>query len=272
MRDLEGPETIRVAAGKIAAEAGRFLSKVNPDVWRELAYVSMSAYSLFLPRREAIVDRGEDGFAPVVFVHGLGGNRGAWWPLRLFLMMKGHRSLYAFDHGEGAIEVHANRLNAFVDEVLATTKASHVDIVAHSLGGIISRCAIHRLGLHRRVRTLVTMATSHQGTYAAHYANTPLTRPLRPDSALLRELNRAPADRYPVRFVSIWSDRDVYVVPAESMKHPRAENIFIPGISHSQYLVSPRVFQLVASVLESEDVRDGRAGTYEKALPVLPNG
>jgi hypothetical protein len=52
-----------------------------------------------------------------------------------------------------------------------------------------------------------------------------------------------------MRFFSIFSDRDVYVVPAEGMTHPGAENVFLPHVSHSQYLVSPQVFRVVASCL-----------------------
>ena len=53
-----------------------------------------------------------------------------------------------------------------------------------------------------------------------------------------------------MRFVSIFSNRDVYVVPAQGMTHPAAENVFLPDLSHSQYLVSPRVFRAVASCLD----------------------
>jgi hypothetical protein len=59
-----------------------------------------------------------------------------------------------------------------------------------------------------------------------------------------------------MRFFSIFSNRDVYVVPAELMTHPDAKNVFLPDLSHSQYLVSPKVFQLVASCLTRPDVRN----------------
>ena len=107
----------------------------------------------------------------------------------------------------------------------------------------------HRLGLRGTVRTLVTMATPHQGTYAAQYANTTLTRSLRPASDVIRNLNAEDLTDYPMRFFSIFSNRDVYVVPAEGMTHPAAENVYLPDVSHSQYLVSPQVFRVVASCL-----------------------
>ncbi len=256
MRDLTGIEAFGGAARKLGARLGGLLEKVNPDVWRELGYVTLSSYSLLLPRREEVVDRGDDGRAPVVLVHGLGGNRGCWWPLRLFLKMNGHSRVYAFGYEEGTIEEHAEGLEAFVQDVLRATGEERVDIVAHSLGGVIARYAIRRHGLSPSVRTLVTMATPHQGTYAAHYANTPLTRSLRPGSEIVRDLNRDDTETSPVRCFAIFSDRDVYVVPAERMTQPGAENVFLPDVSHTQYLVSPKVFRVVASCLAGRNERE----------------
>ena len=249
-------EAIGGAAKKLGAGIGRLIEKVNPDVWRELGYVTMSSYSLLLPRREQVVDRGADGLVPLVLVHGLGGNRGLWSPLRLFLRMNGHRRIYAFGYEDGTIEEHAEDLKGFVDSILQTTGETRVDIVAHSLGGIIARYAIQRLELSGTVRTLVTMATPHQGTYAAQYANTTLTRSLRPASDVIRNLNAEDLTDYPMRFFSIFSNRDVYVVPAEGMTHPGAENVFLPDVSHSQYLVSPQVFRVVASCLTGRPVSE----------------
>jgi pimeloyl-ACP methyl ester carboxylesterase len=256
MRDLASIEAIGGAARKLGTGIGRLFEKVNPDVWRELGYVTMSSYSLLLPRREEVVDRGAGGQVPVVLVHGLGGNRGLWWPLRLFLRMNGHRRIHAFGYEDGTIEDHAEDLKGFVDSILRVTGETQVDIVAHSLGGIISRYAIQRLGLKGTVRTLVTMATPHQGTYAAQYANTAITRSLRPASEVIRTLNAEDLTDYPVRFFSLFSDRDVYVVPAEGMTHPGAENVFLHDVSHSQYLVSPEVFRVVASCLAGRPVSE----------------
>lgn len=267
MRDVDLFEAIGSFAKKVVTGMGRVFDRVNPDVWRELGYVTMSSYSLLLPRREEVVDRGDDVFLPVVLVHGLGGNRGAWWPLRLFLRMNGHCRVYAFGYEEGTVEEHARNLKRFVEDVLRATGEEQVDMIAHSLGGILSRYAIQRLGLRGKVRTLITLATPHQGTYAAQYANTKLTRSLRPGSQVIRALNAEDAASVPMRFISLYSDRDVYVLPAEGMTHPAAENIFLPEVSHSQYLVSPQVFRLVASCLNRRVGPDAKPQGGLEGLP-----
>lgn len=242
-----GAATSAKVAGGVVKDV---LGKVDPDVWREFAHVTVQSYSLFLPRREEIEDRGPDGFSPVVLVHGLGGNRGTWTPLRMFLRLMGHRRMFAFGYEDGTIEAHAANLKEFILKVMEKTGTTQVDLVAHSLGGVIARYAIQRLSMSDAVRTLITLASPNQGTYAARYANTRLTVPLRPESRLLRDLNQDDLRKLPTKFIALFSDRDVYVVPKEMMTHPDAENHFIPNLSHNQHLHSPSVFRLVATKLE----------------------
>jgi len=247
-----------LAAGRCVGRGGaafgrgvkQVVGMVNPDVWKEFGTVSASAYSVFLPRREAVVPRPADGFAPVVLVHGLGGNRGLWLPFRAYFRLLGRRRVYAFGYEGGTIEGHADSLVAFVEEVKSATGEPQVDLVAHSLGGIIARLAIQRHGLSDSVRVLVTLATPHQGTHAAQYANTELTLPLRPQSSLMRDLNADDLKNWPVRFVTISSDRDVYVLPHEAQTHPDARNLVIPGLAHSGHLLSLDVFRTVAELLD----------------------
>ena len=250
MQKVNVPAALAGAARWVGGNAKKAVNKVNPDVWREFAFVSMLSYSLLMPKREEVVDRGDDGCPPVVLVHGLGGNRGAWLPLRLFLKMNGHRRVYAFGYEEGTIEEHAQRLRDFIDAVRRATGEAQVDLVCHSLGGLISRYVIQRLDRADAVRNLITVATPNRGTYAAQYANTPVTIALRPDSDFMRDLNGKRNGNRPARFVAIYSDRDMYIVPHDRMTHPDAENVFIPNISHSQYLVSPAVFREIIKHLE----------------------
>ena len=52
-------------------------------------------------------------------------------------------------------------------ECVRTIEAPRVNIVAHSMGGIDARYAIARLGLARRVASLVTVGSPHRGTPVA---------------------------------------------------------------------------------------------------------
>jgi pimeloyl-ACP methyl ester carboxylesterase len=58
---------------------------------------------------------------------------------------------------------YAKRLAEFIDKVLAATGASKVDIVAHSMGGLVARAAIKYYGCDTKVRKLLTIGTPNKG-------------------------------------------------------------------------------------------------------------
>ena len=64
----------------------------------------------------------------------------------------------------------AEQVSAQIDDILAKTGASQVDIIAHSQGGLDARYLITHLGYGDRIRTLVTIATPHHGTLVADAA------------------------------------------------------------------------------------------------------
>ncbi len=238
---------------RIGGEVKKGLQAVNPDVWREFAVVSTLAYTLAIPKREKIEDRAPDGYPPLILVHGLGSNRGSWTPLRWYLRMNGRRRIYAFGFEKGKLEDIAVKLDEFIRDVLSVTGEKEVDIIAHSLGGLISRYAIQNLGLDKRVGTFIAIATPNQGTWAAQYANTDKILAMRPDAEFILNLN---AQKFPahIRFMTVGSNRDIYVIPFDSMAHPDAKNVFIPGLSHSQHLMSCKVFRTVTRFLDAPHV------------------
>lgn len=65
--------------------------------------------------------------------------------------------------GTASIADRARELASFVRSL----DARKVTIVAHSMGGLDARYAIHELGLDRRVAALVTVGTPHRGTPVA---------------------------------------------------------------------------------------------------------
>jgi len=113
---------------------------------------------------------------PVILVHGtfedMANN---WWALSPLLADNGY-CVFAFNYGssEGSGEVgvygtghiahSAEELSAFVNEVLAATRATKVDLVGHSQGGMMPRYYLRFLGGAAKVHTLVGLAPSNHGT------------------------------------------------------------------------------------------------------------
>jgi triacylglycerol esterase/lipase EstA (alpha/beta hydrolase family) len=235
-----------VWVGQKAADGYRM---VDPDVMRHVAQTPLLACTLLVPRRAPIEAGEPDGHPPLVFVHGLGGNRGNFLAMAWYLRLHGRKRSYSVQlSSDGDIPDSARDLAAFVEAVREATRATTVDIVAHSLGGLVARIAVTDHGLADHVRTLVTLGTPHAGTHPARFANTSRTRDLRPDSALIQRVNAKP---WPdgVHAVTFWSRNDLIILPAESAAAPGTETIDVSPFTHYSYLIDPRSWIAVAKVL-----------------------
>ena len=115
-------------------------------------------------------------------------------------------------------------LGAHIERICEQTGHERVHVVGHSLGGLIARYHVQRQGGDRRVESLVTLGTPHQGSLLAHVLPTPLIRQLRPGSPLLRELAE-PAPDCRTRVTAVYSDLDQIVMPTSvrPLRAPRPE-------------------------------------------------
>ncbi|MET8497643.1 lipase family alpha/beta hydrolase [Streptomyces microflavus] len=200
---------------------------------------------------------------PVVLLHGFIDNRSVFVLLRRTLARHGRRHLASLNYSPLTRDLRtaAGLLGRHVEEVCARTGQREVDIVGHSLGGLIARYYVQRLGGDRRVRTLVTLGTPHGGTAVAPGAGIhPIVRQMRGRSALIEELRR-PAPGCRTRFVSFWSELDQVMVPVGTacVDHPDldAVNVRVTGIGHLALPVHPAVAAAVREALETQETREG---------------
>ncbi|MET9373108.1 alpha/beta fold hydrolase [Streptomyces sp. NPDC002992] len=204
---------------------------------------------------------------PVVLLHGFVDNRSVFVLLRRALARQGRRPVESFNYSPLTCDLRAaaELLGRHVEAVCARTGHDEVDIVGHSLGGLIARYYVQRLGGDARVGTLVMLGTPHSGTAAAPWAGAhPLIRQMRPGSEVLRELAE-PAPECRTACVSFWSDLDQVMVPVETARldHPDllVHNVRVSGIGHLALPVHPTVVAGILQVLEAEDAEDSAGAT-----------
>lgn len=247
---------LMLKAGKtVGRKVADTYRKIDPDVMRHLSQTPLLAYSLFVSRREKIDPGKPDGYLPLIFVHGLGGSRGDFLLMSWYLWLAGRKRSYKIHFQKGqSIDDMAAALAMFIRDVKKATGEKQVEIIAHSLGGIIARLAISKHRLASSVKTLITLGTPHYGTYSARYANTKITRDLRPNSDLIKRLNKKPWPKS-IRGVSFWSRNDLLVVPAESAAMEGAEQIDVTPFTHFSYLIDPKSWAAVEKALMGKGQR-----------------
>ncbi|MFD9117286.1 lipase family alpha/beta hydrolase [Streptomyces bottropensis] len=194
---------------------------------------------------------------PVLLLHGFIDNRSVFVLLRRALAQHGGRHLESLNYSPLTCDIRAaaELLGRHIEDIYERTGQEQVDVVGHSLGGLIARYYVQRLGGDLRVRTLVTLGTPHGGTRAVPLADAhPIVRQMRPGSALLEEL-REPAPGCRTHFVAFWSDLDHVMVPLETacVDHPdlMAQNVRVTGIGHLALPVHPAVVGEIRQALDN---------------------
>lgn len=199
---------------------------------------------------------------PVLLIHGYLATRGSLHLLESHLARRGHvvmsyRLGAVFNLGD--IRNSAGLIARKVESIVAQTGVTQVDVVGHSMGGLVGLYYLKRLGGRHRVRRLVMLGTPAQGTWSAllGLVTAPLglaSLQLLPGSPFLRELAESPLPPG-VDVTSIGALRD-WLAPVASTVLEGVRHIAVPT-GHSGLLVEEQVGDIVASLLRPEAVPAG---------------
>ena len=194
------------------------------------------------------------GQPPVLIIHGYLATRGSLHLLERHLTERG-LIVMSYPLGGpinvGDIRDSAGLIARKVESIVAQTGIARVDIVGHSMGGLVGLDYLKRLGGRHRVRRLVMLGTPAQGTWSALFGlvTAPLglaSLQLLPGSPFLRELAERPLPPG-ANVVSIGAIRD-WLAPLSSTVLDGVRHIALPT-GHSGLLVDAEVAEVVVGLL-----------------------
>jgi pimeloyl-ACP methyl ester carboxylesterase len=174
---------------------------------------------------------------PILLAHGIIDNHTIFALMRRHLVRRGFSSIHTFSYSPLTLDVRrtAERMGREIDAICEESGSDQIHVIGHSLGGLIARYYVQRLGGDERVHTCVTLGTPHQGTVAAKLLPWPLVKQVRPDSELMAELAE-PAPDCRTRFVAFYSDVDQLIVPQRRARIRHADllasNVRVHGVGH----------------------------------------
>jgi triacylglycerol esterase/lipase EstA (alpha/beta hydrolase family) len=208
-------------------------------------------------RRRAFFDTINDRHPPVLLIHGFLGTRGSMYPLERRLTADG---ICVFSFNLGTFNTRDIRTSAFlihrkIESILAQTPVKHIDILGHSMGGLIGLYYVKKLGGAEKVRKLLMMGTPLRGTWAALPGIATLglfsssSWQLLPHSDFLKELDSGPLPPT-VEYFTIGAARD-WVCPLSSTHLDGATQVTVP-LGHSSLVVSPEVYERILWALRRE--------------------
>ena len=235
---LLAPWTLTSVSVLLRARAGDSL------VWSSLARAALTEWAsstlavmrmIVEPWRRSPDSAGADNkqSRPVLLLHGVVCNRGIWRGWLRELRAAGFTPVRALNLEPLLADIPTQAAHV-ARELVALQRASRgarIDVIAHSMGGLIARAALPLVG-PQTIRRIVTLASPHHGTRVArHYRGAPV-RQMRPDSPWLATLNAAQEEHWSVPVTSIYSLEDNLVVPADSARLAGADCHPLRGVGH----------------------------------------
>lgn len=195
------------------------------------------------------------GKNPVVFVHGYTGSASNWVAAQAYFRLQGYDSsqLHAFEYDwSQSNEISAAQLGDFIEQVLQETGADKVDIVNHSMGGLVTRWYMKELGGHVNVGHWASLAGANQGTtYASACLIYRSCQEMLPGSSFERQLNSGDPTPGDAEYATWYSPCDGIIVPYTNTRVDGAQNNLVTCETHLGFLTNTDVFGEVVDFFES---------------------
>jgi pimeloyl-ACP methyl ester carboxylesterase len=214
--------------------------------WGMSAAFSVARPAGFLP----LPGSRREGPRPIIVLHGYAMNRANFLPLAYRLSRAGLGPIVGFEYWTlGRTAAAARQLAWFVEHVLALTGAPQVDIVGHSMGGVVARYFVTLGGGDGAVHRLITIGSPHGGTDVSRIGIGHASRELFIGSKLVTRLAAAPQPQL-TRLTTILSHGDALVPASQQEEIAGAERIVFDDLGHVAMLGSRRVAREIISRLK----------------------
>lgn len=187
---------------------------------------------------------------PVLLIHGIFRQKGIFNKMSSYLSSLGwevHRFNLEPNNALIGIDKLALQISDYVEKNFSSSQP--FDLVGLSMGGLVSRYYVQRLGGINRVQRLITISSPHQGTFMAYLLPFPGCVQMRPGSAFLEELNQDIEVLEQVNFTSLWTPYDFIIVPANSSQLGVGQEVKLSVFAHAMMARDNKSLAAVAEAL-----------------------
>ena len=188
---------------------------------------------------------------PVLLIHGLADSEKSMELMKLRLKKAAWNavsvSLVPSD-GSAPLEQLAAQLANYIQ--IRFSPQQKIDIVAFSMGGVVARYYLQKLGGAARVERFVCISAPNHGSLLAYLSTKPGCRQMRPGSEFLTVLNRDFTGMQTVRCLSIWTPLDLTIIPASSSRLETGISMRTWAVAHPLMILQRGCFENIARFLD----------------------
>ncbi|MGL5034264.1 MAG: alpha/beta fold hydrolase [Microcystaceae cyanobacterium] len=188
---------------------------------------------------------------PVLLVHGLYDTVAKFEVLSAYLDQLGwsvHSINLKPNDGSAPLNDLAKQVADYVDQTFESGQI--IDLLGFSMGGLVTRYYLQRLGGVERVKRYITISAPNNGTLTAYSLSLKGVTQMRMNSPFLQDLNQD-HDQYlsQLQVTNLWTPYDLMILPAHSSKMGIGREISVPVAVHAWMPSDRRVMELIASAL-----------------------
>lgn len=184
---------------------------------------------------------------PVVLVHGIDDTASKMARMQRFLEAEGWVAAsisLSPNNGDAGLESLAEQLAEFIDETFGNQR--FVDLIGFSMGGLVTRYYVQRLGGIHRVQRFLTISSPHHGTWVGYLRQNRGASQMRPSSHFLNELNQDVDMLDQLQFTSMWTPFDLMILPTTSSRLPVGDELQVPVLLHPWMVGDRRCLRAIA--------------------------
>jgi triacylglycerol lipase len=151
------------------------------------------------------------------------------------------------NNGDELLEILAQQVAELVNRTFAPDQS--IDLLGFSMGGLVSRYYLQRLGGLDRVQRFISISAPNNGTIAAYFTTRPGCRQMQPDSDFMRDLNRDVDRLKCLNFTCLWTPFDMIILPPTSSQLGFGTDLSLPVVAHPLMVADRRTLAAITTAL-----------------------
>lgn len=191
----------------------------------------------------------QDNRCPIILVHGYMMRGLVMYPIKRRLNKDGYKNVYLFTYSPPWLNIDdfSRQLRDKIEFVKKERGIEKVDLICHSMGGLVALNYINNLDGVKNVNRLITLGTPFGGSKLWSFSIGRCGKEMKPVSEFLKKLSVPTAG---VKTTAIYTTFDEMVIPYEYSKLVGANNIGMNYIGHVGLLFDSKVYKNVRESLE----------------------
>ena len=191
----------------------------------------------------------QDTQNPIILVHGYMMRGLVMYPIKRRLNKDGYKNVYLFTYSPPWLNIDdfSLQLKDKIEFVKKERGVEKVDLICHSMGGLVALNYINNLDGVKNVNRLIALGTPFGGSKLWSFSIGKCGKEMKPWSEFLKKLSVPPAG---IKTTVIYTTFDEMVIPYEFSKLEGANNIRMNYIGHVGLLFDSKVYENVRESLE----------------------